>query len=37
MIPKWRETDGGRETSGEMAEWSRWEVVVALVTGFLGK
>lgn len=30
-------TGGGRETSGEMAKWSRWDVVVGLVMGFLGK
>lgn len=28
---------GGGQTGGEMAEWSRGEVVVALVMGFLGK
>lgn len=31
------EAGGGGQTSGEMAEWSRGEVVVALVMGFLGK
>lgn len=35
-ILRWKGTDGGRGTSGETAKWSRWEVVVAVVTGFLG-